>query len=65
MSSEPMTFGKCPCSGTIETIMVEVRMLGQKPMSDVPQGRCSQCGSRYYKAWVLQVLEAAFASAGE
>jgi hypothetical protein len=42
--------------------MVEVRMSGQEPISDVPQGRCPQCGSRYYKAWALQVLEAAFSA---
>jgi hypothetical protein len=42
--------------------MVEVRMPGQEPISDVPQGRCPQCGSRYYKAWALQALEAVFAA---
>jgi hypothetical protein len=42
--------------------MVEVRMPGQEPISDVPQGRCPQCGRRYYKAWALQALEAVFAA---
>lgn len=62
MSSEPVVFGKCACSGTIDATMVEVRMPGQEPISDVPQGRCPQCGSRYYKAWALQALEAVFAA---
>lgn len=63
MSSEPVGFGKCACSGTIDATIVEVRMPGQEPICDVPQGRCRQCRSRYYKAWALQALEAVFATA--
>jgi YgiT-type zinc finger domain-containing protein len=54
-------FGRCPCGGVYEPRVVEVRMtVGGEAvvLSDVPQGACPVCGSRIYKAAVLEEIEA-------
>ena len=59
-SPHPGEYGTCPCTGVYEPRRVEVRMtVGEQAvvLTDVPQGACPQCGSRVYKALVLQVLE--------
>jgi hypothetical protein len=41
--------------------MVEVRMTVEDEvvvLTDVPQGACPECGSRVYKARMLEVIEA-------
>jgi YgiT-type zinc finger domain-containing protein len=56
----PSDYGRCPCGGTYESRMVEVRMtVGSEKvvLSGVPQGACPRCGSRVYKAGVLEQLE--------
>ena len=55
------TFGTCPCGGVYERRAVEVRMtVGGEliTLSDVPQGACPTCGSRVYKADILELVEA-------
>jgi YgiT-type zinc finger domain-containing protein len=54
-------FGDCPCGGEFETRIVEVRLQADGEevlLEDVPQGACPECGSRVYKAGVLEVIEA-------
>lgn len=54
-------YGRCPCSGTYEERSVEVRMTiagTSVVLSDLPQGACPLCGSRIYKAGVLDAIEA-------
>ena len=54
-------YGRCPCSGVYERRTVEVRMtVAGEPivLTDVPQGACPLCGSRVYKAGVLESIEA-------
>jgi YgiT-type zinc finger domain-containing protein len=54
-------YGQCPCGGTYERKLVEVRMTvnGQAILvEDVAQGYCPTCGSRVYKAVVIEELEA-------
>ena len=54
-------YGVCPCGGVYEQRFVEVRMTVRGEfvvLEDVPQGACQQCGSRVYKAGVLQGIEA-------
>lgn len=54
-------FGPCPCGGVFERRTVEVRMTVEGEMiviEDVPQGACPVCGSRVYKARVLEEIEA-------
>ncbi|MBX7100707.1 MAG: YgiT-type zinc finger protein [Myxococcaceae bacterium] len=53
-------YGRCPCGGQYEHRAVEVRMTVQGKvvvLTDVPQGACPQCGSRVYKAEVLERIE--------
>jgi YgiT-type zinc finger domain-containing protein len=53
-------YGRCPCSGAYERKFVEVRMKVQGKvvvLTQVPQGACPMCGSRVYKADVLQRIE--------
>jgi YgiT-type zinc finger domain-containing protein len=53
-------YGRCPCSGTYEHRYVEVRMTVAGKvivMTNVPQGACPLCGSRIYKASVLESIE--------
>jgi hypothetical protein len=54
-------YGRCPCGGTYENRWVEVRI----PIPDadpiveinIPQGACPICGSRVYKAQILDLIE--------
>ena len=53
-------FGQCPCSGTYESILVDVNMTvgaEQVHLTGISQGRCPKCGGRVYKAGVLEELE--------
>jgi hypothetical protein len=52
-----IAYGMCPCGGEYEARLVEVRM-GERTLSDVPQGACPLCGSRVYRGDVLAVIEA-------
>ncbi len=55
-----LDYGRCPCSGVYERRFVEVRMNVSGKMvvlTAVPQGACLMCGSRVYKADVLQRIE--------
>ena len=55
------TYGVCPCTGKYESRSVEVRMTvggSVVKLEQVPQGACSQCGSRVYKAEVIELLDA-------
>ena len=56
-------YGRCGCGGTFEPHKVEVRLtLGDESivLPEVPQGACALCGSRVYKAEVLELIEAIF-----
>ena len=51
--SAAFDWGRCPCGGTYEHRLIEVRMtVAAEPvtLSNVPQGVCPSCGSRVYKA---------------
>jgi YgiT-type zinc finger domain-containing protein len=53
-------YGRCPCNGTYARRSVEVRMnVNGKTvvLTGVPQGTCTMCGSRVYKAEVLERVE--------
>jgi YgiT-type zinc finger domain-containing protein len=53
-------YGRCPCAGIYDNRSVEVRMaIGGKVvvLTAVPQGLCPNCGSRVYKAEVLERIE--------
>ena len=57
------SFGHCPCGGQYDARSVEVRMNvdgEQLVLEDIPQGACPDCGSRVYKAYVLEELEAMY-----
>ena len=60
--AQPSDFGMCPCGGALfERRAVEVRMTvgdDQVVLTDVAQGACPVCGSRVYKAAVLESIEA-------
>ena len=61
LASMALEYGTCPCGGKYENRFVEVRMtVGDKQivLNDVPQGACPQCGSRVYKAEMLERIEA-------
>lgn len=54
-------YGTCPCGGNYEERSVQIRMtVGDKPIVfyDASQGACSLCGSRVYKADLLEYIEA-------
>ena len=58
-------FGTCACGGAFEEheVAVTARRTGRRkdvPLLGVSQGVCPICGSRVYKPWSLQSLEAAF-----
>lgn len=61
MSLPPSSdYGRCPCEGVYERRTVEVRIsVGGDTVviPDVPQGACPVCGSRVYKARVLEEIE--------
>ena len=53
-------YGRCPCSGLYDNRFVEVRLTVAAKvvvLTDVPQGACPNCGSRVYKAEVLERIE--------
>ncbi len=53
-------YGRCPCSGLYDNRFVEVRLTVNAKvvvLTDVPQGACPNCGSRVYKAEVLERIE--------
>jgi YgiT-type zinc finger domain-containing protein len=55
-------FGRCPCGGSYAQRLVEVTIRASGDvisLKEVPQGACPQCGSRVYKADVLEELETA------
>jgi hypothetical protein len=59
-SLSEVEYGKCPCGGRFENREVEVRFATFNPpivLSRVPQGACPICGSRVYKAQVLEYIE--------
>lgn len=53
-------YGRCPCGGRYENRYVEVRLTVSGKvvvLTQVPQGACPHCGSRVYKAEVLERIE--------
>lgn len=56
-------FGRCPCGGTYESRLVEIRR-DERVLEDVPQGGCDLCGSRVYRADMLERIEMLMFSAG-
>jgi YgiT-type zinc finger domain-containing protein len=59
--SKMLEYGRCLCDGVYERRAVEVRMSVQGRvivLTNVPQGVCPLCGSRVYKAAVLETIEA-------
>ena len=53
-------YGRCPCTGRYENRFVEVRLTVNAKvvvLTAVPQGACPLCGSRVYKAEVLNRIE--------
>ena len=53
-------YGRCPCGGLYDNRAVEVRLTVNGKiivLTDVPQGACPTCGSRVYKAEVLERIE--------
>ncbi len=53
-------YGRCPCGGAYDNRSVEVRLTVNGKvvvLTDVPQGACPNCGSRVYKAEVLERIE--------
>jgi YgiT-type zinc finger domain-containing protein len=61
MPGQAISYGRCPCRGLYESRSVEVKMtVGGEPvvLTGVPQGACRQCGSRVYKADILEMIEA-------
>jgi len=59
-------YGSCPCGGTFEETVVEVRFTAVTPpqsLRDVPQAACPLCGTRVYKSAVLERIEAAYTAA--
>lgn len=59
--SSGLDYGRCPCSGTYEKRWITIAMTvkgSRVELEDVPQGACPLCGSRVYKALVLEAIEA-------
>jgi len=53
-------WGRCPCGGSYEHRLVDVRVTvegGSIRTLTVPQGACPNCGSRVYKAETLDRIE--------
>jgi YgiT-type zinc finger domain-containing protein len=53
-------YGDCPCSGRYENLAVDIRVsvAGHiEELREVPQGSCPLCGSRVYKADVIERLD--------
>jgi len=63
-ASSTLDYGRCPCGGQYERRVVEVSFKTRHPpmvLRDVPQGACLDCGSRVYKAAILERIEEVFA----
>ena len=61
IKSKAYDYGQCGCGNRTDHRQIEVRMTiaGTDVVIDsVPQGTCSSCGSRYYKADILETIEA-------
>ena len=59
--SRVFDYGTCPCGGEHNSGMIPVtihRAAGEPIVLSVPQGTCPLCGSRVYKAQVLERVEA-------
>jgi YgiT-type zinc finger domain-containing protein len=59
-SMSSISYGTCPCTGVYERRFVEVTIKVNDRsvvLTDVPQGACPNCGSRVYKAEVLELVE--------
>jgi YgiT-type zinc finger domain-containing protein len=55
-----LEYGLCACGGHFEQRYVEIRMTvdgSPTVVTDVPQGACPLCGSRVYKAALLEEIE--------
>ncbi len=53
-------YGRCPCRAMYDNRAVEVRMTVNGKavvLTNIPQGACPRCGSRVYKAEVLERIE--------
>jgi YgiT-type zinc finger domain-containing protein len=51
-------FGRCLCGGSYELRLVEVAFHDRDVvLTEVPQGHCPGCGSRIFKAGVLDCLD--------
>jgi len=62
VTSRLTEFGPCGCGGSVELHPVEVRLGQDLPepvvLDGVAQGRCPNCGGRFYKAATLHMIEA-------
>ncbi len=59
-------YGRCPCTGFYEGRQVEVRLNVKGKivvLKKVPQGTCTACGSRVYKAETMERIESLFKAA--
>ena len=59
--SQALQYGTCPCGGEYENRYVEINMTvegGAIKFRDESQGACPKCGSRVYKAEMLERIEA-------
>jgi YgiT-type zinc finger domain-containing protein len=53
-------YGRCPCTGYYQGRQVEVRLNVRGKavvLTHVPQGACMSCGSRVYKAEIMERIE--------
>ena len=54
------SYNGCPCGGTFESRFIDVTFRQFNPpvkLARVPQGVCPKCGSRVYKAEIMDLLE--------
>jgi YgiT-type zinc finger domain-containing protein len=57
-SQAPYDYGRCACGGTYESHSVPVTFqTTDVVLTDVPQGKCPDCGAWIYKARVLDRIE--------
>jgi len=57
-------YGACACGAELEARLVDVSFSGSDPpegLRSVPQAMCGSCGTRIYKAVVIERIEAAYA----
>jgi hypothetical protein len=61
MSASSLNDGKCVCQGDFKVTLVEVRVnKSGKVLKDVPQGICTNCGLKVYKATMLELIESLY-----